>query len=471
MTRMWVRVYGLPLAYLTPGWARQIFGHVGYIEEIDHNNGNLPLQAELRARMLIDISLPLIPGCFIPLEGDMVIWVYLRYEGVFKFRKLCGCAGHSTARCTLHPTIARRRVRSRLDEVQADGIRVLYGPSEYPYYTNYICGLPDTYRFRNTSADLRRLEEPKDNIIYHRVPHENMDYDDGRFHENPPYSPDSDNSEHFHTGEEELSDESELANSDLLPMQVDLTLSPGRRFGLGDDPYAEFTQTKQSSHSSDEYIPPLPRPIFRGSTYEVGKPSAAQQRANAARSTFEVDEPSAAQQRPMVERSTFEAPAPSSLPQPGFLSPSIMATTRVESPHLTDEEYARMIEASTILSLGINNARNTDPRRIFPLTQASTAPFLRLTIAEIAGLPNLPLTEFDPPNSPVSPFSSFNFTELFNYDDSANSRQRIIEATKHNPHSCDGDSVRLHEDAHNWGEEADLNACTDGRKREGSLYG
>ncbi|XP_021740403.1 uncharacterized protein LOC110706756 [Chenopodium quinoa] len=278
MTRLWVRVYGLPLAYLTIGWARQIFRNLGYIEELDHDGENLPLQAELRARMLVDIPLPLIPGCFIPLEGDRVIWVYLRYEGVFKFCKLCGCAGHSTARCLLHPATARRRVRSRLDEVEADGIRVL--------------------RFRNTSADLRRLEEPEDNTIYQRVPSENMEFDDDTFHENPPYSPDSDKSEHFHIGEEDFSEDLELAEMESAPVQMDLTLSPGRRLGLGNDPYAEFTSNRVSNlnHSRPQSqmggasLPPPTRPNFKGSTYEVGESSAAQQRPMLEGSTFEIGE-------------------------------------------------------------------------------------------------------------------------------------------------------------------------------------
>lgn len=56
---------------------------MGYIEEIVHANPDLPSPPEIRAKMMIDLSLPLITGCYLPLYDNQVVWVYFRYEGIF----------------------------------------------------------------------------------------------------------------------------------------------------------------------------------------------------------------------------------------------------------------------------------------------------------------------------------------------------------------------------------------------------
>lgn len=93
MATMWVRVSGLSFAYLTPEWTLQTLKHVGHVLDLDFNGDGVPLETDFRACLLIDLSQPLIPGCFLPLDGGQVVWVYFRYEGVFKFCKNCGCVG------------------------------------------------------------------------------------------------------------------------------------------------------------------------------------------------------------------------------------------------------------------------------------------------------------------------------------------------------------------------------------------
>lgn len=78
--------------------------------------------------MLIDLSKPLIPGCFLPPFYSQVIWVYFRYEDVLRFCKKCGCAGHYTRACNLSYYEAHRRIRDRVAALEHSGRRVLYGP-------------------------------------------------------------------------------------------------------------------------------------------------------------------------------------------------------------------------------------------------------------------------------------------------------------------------------------------------------
>ncbi|XP_021770935.1 uncharacterized protein LOC110735097 [Chenopodium quinoa] len=160
-TRLWVRVQGLPLLYLTREWANQILSHVGFIEEYEQVGVGLPMHANIRVRMLVDTSQLLIPGCFVPVEGDRVVWAFFRHEGAFKFNKSCGYIGHHSERCKVKKDVSSCKPRCRLAALERRGMRVLYGPGQQAYYTNYVKGLPDIFRYRNPKVNLIRPSEPE----------------------------------------------------------------------------------------------------------------------------------------------------------------------------------------------------------------------------------------------------------------------------------------------------------------------
>lgn len=87
MTWIWVRIQDLPWGYLNTDWIVRILSHVGLVEAIDGENQGLPHKPYLRVRLVFDITKPLIPGCFLIIEGNRVAWIYFRYEGIFKFCK------------------------------------------------------------------------------------------------------------------------------------------------------------------------------------------------------------------------------------------------------------------------------------------------------------------------------------------------------------------------------------------------
>uniref|UniRef100_A0A803MRL9 DUF4283 domain-containing protein n=1 Tax=Chenopodium quinoa TaxID=63459 RepID=A0A803MRL9_CHEQI len=77
MTRLWIRVYGLPLGYLDPEWAFKTLDLIGLVETLEYDGDGLPDEPEFHGQVLVDLSKPLIPGRFDPGEFDP-IWICFR---------------------------------------------------------------------------------------------------------------------------------------------------------------------------------------------------------------------------------------------------------------------------------------------------------------------------------------------------------------------------------------------------------
>uniref|UniRef100_A0A803L3U0 Zinc knuckle CX2CX4HX4C domain-containing protein n=1 Tax=Chenopodium quinoa TaxID=63459 RepID=A0A803L3U0_CHEQI len=189
----------------------------------------------MRALMGIDLTQSLILGCYIPVTGDCVIWVYFRYGSVYRFCKRCGRVGHNFGNCGLRIDVAARRLSCRLKAVERDYLRVLHGPLDSPYYTYFIRGFPDTFRFRNRAIDLTRLEEPDDALL--RARNQFDDKSDSDFN-----SDESNDTVYFSGSDSSSSSGVEDDNARVVRIgRQALNHSPGRRIGLRQDPYAEYT--------------------------------------------------------------------------------------------------------------------------------------------------------------------------------------------------------------------------------------
>ncbi|KAL2899385.1 hypothetical protein RDABS01_024467 [Bienertia sinuspersici] len=166
--RLWIRVSGLPLGFLDAHWAQNVLNHVGFIETIQDFPHILPPTPEFRALVWVDTSLPSIPGCFLHLFGDRVVWVYFQYEGVFRFCKSCGKIGHTIARCRTSLARAQSAIQNRITFLENEGFEVLRGPTDTSLYTNAIKGLRD--RFNNQNSDLDLTTLPDNQGFDHRGP-------------------------------------------------------------------------------------------------------------------------------------------------------------------------------------------------------------------------------------------------------------------------------------------------------------
>ncbi|KAL2897618.1 Pyruvate dehydrogenase phosphatase regulatory subunit mitochondrial [Bienertia sinuspersici] len=149
-----VRISGLPFGYLDTQWAQNIISHDGFVETVQGLPYVLPTNPEIRTLVWVDTTIPLIPGCYLPLFDNRIVWVYFHYEGVFRFCKQCGKIGHATASCRLSP--AFHIINNRIQSLEREGFHVLRGPSDLPLYTNTnaIRGLNDRFNNRNSQLNL-----------------------------------------------------------------------------------------------------------------------------------------------------------------------------------------------------------------------------------------------------------------------------------------------------------------------------
>uniref|UniRef100_A0A803M8G9 Zinc knuckle CX2CX4HX4C domain-containing protein n=1 Tax=Chenopodium quinoa TaxID=63459 RepID=A0A803M8G9_CHEQI len=345
---------------------------MGFIEEYEQVGTGLPMHADIRVRMLIDTSQPLIPGCYVPVEGDRVVWVFFRYEGIFKFCKSCGFVGHSEKRCKVKKEISTRRLRCRLSALERRRLRVLYGPGQQAYYTNYVKGLPDIFRYRNPEVNLMRPEEPEDLPFMDRNGGGDMDISGS--------SSDSGGTERYYSASSGSSD------SDIIESS-----NAGDRSNV-------VWQTGFDDRGKAP-MEPLSPPIRSSSPIFVSNPAPP--------STFEVGESSTALtllQRRRVLASSFPsliviAPPPLVLPMsfPRLLEPRPVPTI-YDSSRDSNREFRITTAAYNFFETGQKIARNlrlsrNNLARVFLEGQPTRSLFVGSSpTIDGTNLPNVPLT-------------------------------------------------------------------------------
>lgn len=127
---------------------------MGLIERIHCEEHRLPSKPYLRARLVIDVTKPLIPDCFLPLDEQRVSWVDFRYEGIFKFCKECGCVGHNIGKCPLSSYEAQRLIQRRMSYFENHGMNILHTQDGTPLYTNLIRSLVSHFIHTNPRINL-----------------------------------------------------------------------------------------------------------------------------------------------------------------------------------------------------------------------------------------------------------------------------------------------------------------------------
>ncbi|KAF7812948.1 TMV resistance protein N-like [Senna tora] len=98
----WVQFHGLPLEVFSDKNVVKLGKLVGQVEEyeIPVEDGKIA-RAFLRARVVVDISKPLLDGLWIPKPNRGKLWVKLKYERLQQFCFNCGIIGHDQKHCEI----------------------------------------------------------------------------------------------------------------------------------------------------------------------------------------------------------------------------------------------------------------------------------------------------------------------------------------------------------------------------------
>lgn len=99
--QFWVQVQGLPVEFFNVRCAEKILAKVGEVIEIEDRfvDGKV-FRPFIRARVELDISLPLSTRCWVPRRNLPRIWVSIRYERLRDLCFQCGIIGHEQKGCT-----------------------------------------------------------------------------------------------------------------------------------------------------------------------------------------------------------------------------------------------------------------------------------------------------------------------------------------------------------------------------------
>ncbi|KAL5824635.1 hypothetical protein ACOSQ3_020698 [Xanthoceras sorbifolium] len=96
---IWIQLYNIQLAWLNKDAGYVLGGMVGIVKEVDTGESKECAGSFIRARVLVDVSKPLIRGLRVKLEDDSCCSVVVCYERLPNFCYFCGRIGHIICEC------------------------------------------------------------------------------------------------------------------------------------------------------------------------------------------------------------------------------------------------------------------------------------------------------------------------------------------------------------------------------------
>ncbi|XP_042952131.1 uncharacterized protein LOC122289219 [Carya illinoinensis] len=95
----WIRMYEMPLNAMNEEVGRIIGNKIGFVEEVDEEQGEAAWGEFMRIRVRMDISQPLMRGVRVKLGQYGICWIRFAYERLPNFCYWCGKLGHQFKDC------------------------------------------------------------------------------------------------------------------------------------------------------------------------------------------------------------------------------------------------------------------------------------------------------------------------------------------------------------------------------------
>ena len=151
---IWIKVERLPLLYNKVSVAQRALEKLGRVLYFDDDSTSEGFKDYLRAKVIIPINNPLVPGVFFNRQEGPRIWIDFRYEGVFVYCNKCGRIGHRRARCRIPFATAQRHFEMVLEDI-GQGVHLhITSQNDIPLFTNKLIGLKRVERNRTSAINL-----------------------------------------------------------------------------------------------------------------------------------------------------------------------------------------------------------------------------------------------------------------------------------------------------------------------------
>ncbi|KAH9621677.1 hypothetical protein KSS87_012029 [Heliosperma pusillum] len=150
---LWIRVKGIPFHLMNTSVAAFLLSHVGTVYEEESFPSLLPTRNFVKIRVWIDLSKPLIPGCYLALTKREHAWISFSCEGIFRSCKTCRKIGHLVSFCPFGKVRGVKGIKGRIDKLDDNVLEVLHGPPGTEFYSREIYGLPSSFKYLNSEIN------------------------------------------------------------------------------------------------------------------------------------------------------------------------------------------------------------------------------------------------------------------------------------------------------------------------------